>query len=208
MRFLKRLLFDDKGSAAVEFGLAIPAVIGLSMGVVEIAYIAFAEATLEGSLREAARAGVTNFAPEGTSREDYVLGIVLDQMNRFNIEGETEIKTRVYDSFSDVGRPEPFIDQGDPPNGVYDEGECFSDINQNGVWDSDMGAAGLGGSGSVVVYEARIRLRHLTPVFAMFSSSEGNSFELSAATAVRNEPFSFTNTNLGAVAPQVGDACL
>jgi len=198
---MKRLFRDHTGSPAIEFALAFPVVIGLSMGVVEVGYIAFAESTLAGAVREASRAGVTNFSPQGMSREEFVLGQITDRMTRFP-HTNIDIETVVYDSFSDVGRPEPFIDEA-PFNGVFDDGECFSDVNQNGQWDADMGQAGLGGSGGVVVYRASVDLELLTPVFRLFTGNETGTMTLSAATAVRNEPFSFVNQNLGGEADTI-----
>ena len=50
------------------------------------------------------------------------------------------METLVYDSFEDIGKPEPLTD--DNGNGSWDDGEAFIDVNGNGVWDEDMGEAG------------------------------------------------------------------
>ncbi|GEQ96794.1 hypothetical protein JCM17844_04310 [Iodidimonas gelatinilytica] len=199
--FVDRWSRDRNGAAIVEFALAFPIVIGLTMGIVEMGHIAFANATLEGSVREASRRGVTGFAPDSSSREDYVRGRVIELMEKFSLDGPVEISTQTYDSFGDIGEPEPFVD--DNANGSYDVGECFSDINQNGQWDSDMGMAGLGGAGAIVVYTADVNLRLLTPAFAWFTGSQNGSVRLSASTAVRNEPFSLVQQNNAAGAPTI-----
>ena len=134
-----KFLSDRNGTPAIEFALAFPVILGLTMGIIEIGHITFANATLEGAVREASRRGVTGFIPDNTSREDHVRGRIIEMMEIFAIEGDIGITTRVYDSFADIGKPEPFSDDND--NGTYDEGECFTDVNQNGVWDSDMGVA-------------------------------------------------------------------
>lgn len=175
------------GAGAIEFAIAFPAIIALTMGVLEISHISFAQSTLDGAVREASRRGVTGFIPQNTSREDYVRARVIDMMDVFTLKGPVAIETKVYDSFSDVGKPEPFSD--DNANGGYDAGECFTDVNQNGIWDSDMGAAGLGGAGAIVVYSAEVNLNLITPVFAWVTGRTDGTVTLAANTAVRNEPF-------------------
>lgn len=207
-RCFRNLVKKKDGATAVEFALAFPVVIAMTMGIVEIGYISFAESTLEGAVRDASRAGVTNFAPTGMTREEFVHGQIEKFMENFHLvdtdgTGGIEIETVVYDSFSDIGEPEPFIDSP-PVNGMYDEGECFTDVNGNGAWDSDMGAAGLGESGGVVVYRANVDLVLLTPVFRYLIDRESGSIRLSAATAVRNEPFSQTQQDLKGNAGQLG----
>lgn len=209
-RVFRSIVTRKEGAAAVEFALAFPVVMVLTMGIVEVGYISFAESTLEGAVREASRAGVTNFAPTGMTREEFVHSQITKFMEKFHLvdtdgTGGIEIETVVYDDFADVGRPEPFSD-ADPINGVYDDGECFTDINGNGVWDSDMGAAGLGESGGVVVYRANVDLVLLTPVFRYLIDRESGSIHLNAATAVRNEPFSQIQQDLKGTAGSLG-AC-
>ena len=67
--------------------------------------------------------------------------------------------TLVYESFADIGKPEPFTDQDG--NGAYNAGEPFVDVNGNGQWDADMGEAGLGGAERRGRLPAELRLgRH------------------------------------------------
>lgn len=196
-----KILPDRDGSPAIEFALAFPVILGLTMGIIEIGHITFANATLEGAVREASRRGVTGFIPDNTSREDHVRGRIIEMMEIFSLEGTIEIDTKVYDSFADIGKPEPFSD--DNGNGTYDSGECFTDVNQNGVWDTDMGVAGLGGAGAIVVYTANINLRLLLPAFRWMTGSEDGSIRLEASTAVRNEPFNLLKQNVGSGAPTI-----
>lgn len=187
----RRFALGRRGVAATEFALAFPVVIALTLGVIEVGYISFAKVSLEGAVQEAARRGVTGFAPSQITREEYVQSRITSAMARFPQLGPIEIDTRVYESFGDIGEPEPFAD--DNGNGVWDPGECFSDINGNGVHDADMAQAGLGGAGAVVVYSATVQLDLLTPVFR-WMTGEGEGFiTLSASTAVRNEPFNLTS---------------
>ena len=93
---------------------------------------------------------------------------------------------RVYDSFSDVNRPEPFTDDN-PANGVWDPGEEYNDSNGNGQWDADMGVAGLGAGGAIVLYTIAVDWKMLTPLVGHLV--DDGKIRLEASVAVRNEPF-------------------
>jgi hypothetical protein len=144
----------------------------------------FVQTLLEGGAREASRYGLTGQQPEGVSRDDMILQIVSE--NSFGIIDidELEMTTLVYGDFSEVGQPEPFTDENG--NDAYDAGEPYVDSNGNGSWDDDMGAAGLGGPGEVVVYEMRYDWPIMIPLFQPFF---GDHVTLQANIAVRNEPF-------------------
>ena len=175
------------GVAILEFGLAAPVVILATVGLIELGTMMFVNSLVEGALREAARFGITGFSPEGVSREERILEIVADHTNGL-VDMQTATVTQlIYPGFGDVGQPEPF-DDAPPSNGTYDLGESFQDINGNGVWDSDMGAAGAGGPGAVVLYTIAVDWPALTPMFRPFLGEDGK-IRMGASVAVRNEPF-------------------
>ena len=175
---------DEAGQAMVEFAFIAPILLGLLCGVFEFSGILFAQTLLEGGARQASRFGITGSSTGGISREDMILQIVED--NAYGIIDTTEIdmETLVYQNFGDVGQPEPFTDAND--NDVYDDGEAFDDINGNSQWDEDMGQAGLGGPGDIVVYRLRYDWTIMIPIFRPFF---GDAISLDANVAVRNEPF-------------------
>ena len=95
-----------------------------------------------------------------------------------------DLDTLVYGDFDDIGKPEPFED--DNGNKSYDAGETYSDINGNGAWDADMGEAGLGVGGDVVVYRLEYAWGVITPLMQRIL---GESVTHVSSVAVRNEPF-------------------
>ncbi|RMF16407.1 MAG: pilus assembly protein [Alphaproteobacteria bacterium] len=198
-QFLKRFCGAQEGGAIVEFALVFPLLASFTLAILDFSYVAFADASLEGAVREAARRGITGYVPSAGSRDQYVRQRILDAMAPFALDGEVVITTRVYGRFSDIGEPEPFSDANG--NGVYDAGECFTDVNQNGLWDADMARSGLGGAGDVVVYQAQVRLMPMTPFFVHLLGRSDPAITLSASTAVRNEPFSLVQegANGGAI---------
>jgi Flp pilus assembly protein TadG len=175
---------EDRGNAAMEFAFIAPIFLAMIGAIMEFSGIMFIQALLEGSAREASRYGITGFTSEGVSRDDQILAIV--EKNTFGLINldELQMTTLVYENFGDVGQPEPFTD--DNGNGAWDAGEAYTDVNGNGGWDPDMGAAGLGGPGDVVVYQMSYDWSIIIPIFRPFF---GDSINLQDNIAVRNEPF-------------------
>jgi Flp pilus assembly protein TadG len=181
---LCRRAAEDCGKAAIEFAFIAPVFLAMIGAIMEFSGIMFIQALLEGSAREASRYGITGFTTPGVSREDQIMAIIADNTLGLIDLDELQMTTLVYENFGDVGQPEPFTDAND--NDTYDAGEAFNDVNGNGAWDEDMGAAGLGGPGDVVVYRMSYDWDMMIPMFVPFF---GESISLQANIAVRNEPF-------------------
>lgn len=184
-----------RGVSALEFGLAAPVLVLSVAALIELTMMMFVAALLEGGVREAARFGITGFSPLGVSREDRIRQIVAENTIGLVDMATATVSQQIYPGFADVGKPEPFDDQA-PVNGVYDIGEPFQDVNGNGQWDSDMGAAGAGGPGDVVLYTIEVDWKPLTPLVAPLFGAAGK-IRMRSSVAVRNEPY-------GAVANGVG----
>ncbi len=184
---LARYLRREDGITLVEFALAIPILTLAVVGIMEISMVLFVSSMMEGGVREAARFGITGGAPDGQTREQRIISIVSERTLGLLELSEDDISTSVYPSFDSVGKPEPFTDNS-PENGVYDEGEDFLDINGNAIWDSDMGAAGLGGPGEIVLYRIDAEWPLMTGLLGDIMGS-GGVVPLTASIVVRNEPF-------------------
>jgi Flp pilus assembly pilin Flp len=180
---LGRLAGDRTGSAIIEFALIAPVLLILMIGTIEVALVVFVGSSIESAVLQASRFGITNAEIEGT-RADHVRDLVRERTFGFVDMDEAEIETLVYSDFSSVGKPEPFTDTNH--NGVYNAGEAFTDVNGNARWDADMGAAGLGGAGDIVLYRVSYEWGILTP---LVRSLMGQSIRQVASVAVRNEDF-------------------
>ncbi len=185
MRLRKPSLMRDRsGATIVEFALIAPVLILITVGIIELALVIFIASTIESAVFEASRFGITGNAPgAGGTREDQIREIVASRTLGLVDMDDVEIVTLVYDSFADIGQPEPFVDAD--ANGAFTAGEPFTDINGNGDWDADMGLAGLGGPGEVVVYQLTYSWGILTPVIR---NVLGESVQNVSSVAVRNEP--------------------
>ena len=175
---------DARGATAVEFALILPVLLTFFFGIIEVALSLFINSSIESAVFEASRFGVTGGTVAGVSRQDRVLAIVEERTYGLVNPATVTIDTLVYDTFSDIGKPEPFVDAN--ANAAYDAGEVFTDVNGNGVWDADMGAAGLGGPSDVVVYQLTYDWGIVTPLMRRVM---GETVEMVSSVAVRNEPF-------------------
>jgi Flp pilus assembly pilin Flp len=192
--FFSKTRRNEDGSAAIEFAFTVPLLILTIVGIMEFAMILFLGAVLEGSLRDAARFGVTGFTPVGVNREDEIVNKIASATMGLVPITASHVTALAYTDFSEVGQPEPYIDDN-PANGSYDAGESFTDINGNGQWDADMGTPGLGGPCNIVVYRVETQWSLL---LGLLASNIASPFTLTASAAVRNEPFGNTPCGGGA----------
>ena len=183
-RIFKRFAECRRGTAAIEFAFAIPALLLVTLGIIEVAMVLFVTTLAEGGLREAARYGITGQG--GGTREDQILQIVQDHTHGLIEASDATLEVWTYPGFNDVQEQEDYTDGNS--NGSYDDGEDFDDVNSNGTWDSGNGTEGAGGAGEVVIYTMVFDWDFMTPVFEVFGGPDG-TLELSASIAVQNEPY-------------------
>jgi hypothetical protein len=183
MALLASLRRCRAGSSAVEFAIILPVLLLFIVGSIEMAIVLFIGSSIEAAVMEASRYGVTK-PEEGVSRGDQVLEIVESRTYGLLDMDRVDLDTLVYSEFDDIGKPEPFTDANG--NGSYDAGEVYGDVNGNGQWDADMGKAGLGVGGDVVVYRLEYAWGVITPLMQRVL---GESVTHVSSVAVRNEPF-------------------
>ncbi len=177
---------DRSGSTVIEFAFAVTPLAMLIVAVVEFGMIMFTGVLMESGLRDASRYGITGYEVEGKSRLERIIEIVAENTLGLVDLSSAHFDVIVYKAYGDIGRGEDFVDAN--ANGTYDTGETFTDENSNGAWDSDVGSAGAGGSGDIVVYRISYDWPLLTPFAGQFIGTDG-TFPIRASIAVRNEPW-------------------
>jgi len=183
---LSEVVKDRKGSTLIEFALVAPLLTLFLIAIVEFGTIMFASILMESGLRDASRFGITGREITGQSRLEAIENIISERTIGLIDMSRARIDILVYPAFTDVGAGEDFIDGN--VNGVYDVGETYVDSNANGVWDPDIGVAGAGGSGDVVLYRIEYDWPYLTP-YALQLLGQGDALQIQASIAVRNEPW-------------------
>ncbi len=177
---------SDEGSTIIEFAFIAPLLAMLLVAIVEFGMIMFSSILMESGLRDASRFGITGREVTGLTRLESIVQIISDRTIGLIDMNVAKVEVLVYPSFSNVGVGEDFIDGN--ANGIYDAGETYMDGNGNGAWDSDIGVAGPGGTGDIVLYRISYDWPLLTPFASQFIGEAG-TFALRASIAVRNEPW-------------------
>lgn len=178
---------NSDGAAIIEFAIVAPALFLMLTGLIELGMILFTQGVMEGATNIGSRIGKTGFTTGGQTRESYIRSEVLRLSGGYLSPGSLNISILTYNSFSNIGKPEPCIVPANPPcNGA--PGVNFVDINGNGTWDQDQGAASAGGAGSVVLYRVSYPWRLFTPIMSGLLGT-GGIYNITAVAAVRNEQF-------------------
>jgi Flp pilus assembly protein TadG len=178
---IRRLARDRKGVAAVEFALVAVPVIVMLLGLIDLGMRSYIASQLQGTMDQAARKVTIGGVSTAT-----VSSFVTDRIKRI-LPGATVVVTpKSYDDFSDVGKPEP-ITTDTAPLGIYNAGDCFLDMNGNGVWDSDGGQSGNGGGDDIVYYTATVTYPAMMPMRSLLGWSSLET--VTAVMMMRNQPY-------------------
>lgn len=179
----RRLRDQDRGTAVTEFALIAPVFILTLLGIFDYTWQMYAKQVLQGTVSTAARASTL----EGNALDQAALDRkVRTEVQKVFHNADVTFKRTAYESYDDIGKPEPFTDSNG--NNRYDPGECFQDMNGNGSWDTDRGTAGSnGGAEDVVLYTASMKFARILPVWKMLGQSRDTT--LTATTVLRNQPY-------------------
>jgi Flp pilus assembly protein TadG len=180
---------DQRGVAALEFGiLCMPLTVAL-LGFLDLGYESYVRSQLQGALNKVAREASVEHPNIGDSQqtiETQIQNRVKDRMAPLVKSGTYTFTISSYDNFSSVGKAEALITDKNG-NGKYDPGDCWQDSNPNGVFDSDSSSSGVGNADDVVVYSVNIKVPRLTPVGKLIGASD--PFDVDAKSIVRRQPF-------------------
>lgn len=180
--FLRRFRRDQRGTALIEFALTAPVFLLLLVGVFDYCWQMYAQQVLQGAVSQAARLSTLEaYAEDQQALDAKVKSKVLSVFK----DADVRVKRLAYESFDQVGKPEPLTDKNG--NNVWDPGECFEDMNGTGNWESDRGTSGNGGADDVVLYQVSMKFNRVLPTWRMLGQSEEAT--LSSSTVLRNQPY-------------------
>lgn len=181
IRRVRGLVRDSRGAAAVEFGLVTVPLIIMLLALVDLGFRSYISSQLQGTMDQAARK-VTIGGVSTTT----VTNFVSDRIRRILPGATVVVVPKSYDDFSDVEKPEP-ITTDTAPIGTYNPGDCFTDLNGNGVWNSDGGQSGNGGGDDIVYYTATVSYPALMPLRKLLGWSATET--ITATMMMRNQPY-------------------
>ena len=184
---IQRLLRDKSGTSLVEFALVAPTLLLVIMGIFDVSYTMYTATQLQGAVQKAAR--------DSTLEDGYTNMVAIDArvttaVHELSSTADITFDRKSYSNFSNVAQPEDWTDSDG--NGVCDDGEAFEDVNDNGSWDADMGASGLGGARDAVLYTVTIEYDRAFPLGKMIGLPPRQ--QTVASTVLRNQPWTTQST--------------
>lgn len=184
---MRALARDTRGATLIEFGLIALPLSLVIMGIADMGYQSYLNAVTKGVLDRAART-----ASVGAMTSSQIDSFVDEQMTRIVSKQATISKVKKsYYNFSRIGKPEKILTDTNPI-GSYNSGDCFEDANNNGTYDTDTGAAGLGSADDVVYYQVTVSMPRLFPMAKLLGWSANQTS--SASVIMRNQPWANQST--------------
>lgn len=188
---LARLRRDERGATMLEFALIAPVFMLLIMGMLDLAQSQYIKTVLAGAVEKAGRDSMLQTGPSNAATID---AAVWQRVRPAVPTGSLSTTRRAYQDFGTAGKPEDFVDGNS--NSTRDTGECFQDVNGDGVWSVDSSTDGQGGAGDAVLYTATVSYPHFFPMpslLAMFPGAGQPAMSTTATstaiTVLRNQPY-------------------
>lgn len=184
-----RLCSERAGSVTVEFALvAVPFMI-MVIGSFDFAYQAYLKTVVQGALNDVARTAsleAPDLECDDGTLSDKVKCAIQRRSDVVAREATYSVRINNFYDFSTVGRTEKLITDYNK-NGAYDAGDCFVDLNENGMFDTTAGRAGVGGADDISYYIVTVSMPRLFPIDKFLPLSP--NYSISGETAVRNQPY-------------------
>jgi len=183
-KFLRSLSRNKDGATLTEFGFVAPVLILMIMGIFDMAHTQYTSALVHGAMQKAGRDLTLESAG---SLESTIDARVVDSVSAVVPANATVTLEKLsHFEFEDIGEAEEFTDEG-TLDGICNNGEPFVDANQNGQWDADRGAAGIGGARDAVLYTAVVTYPRLFPMYGLAGLPQ--EVTVRASTVLRNQPY-------------------
>lgn len=179
---VRSLARDARGATLVEFGFVALPLCLVIMGIADMGYQSYLNAVTKGVLDRAARA-----ASVGALTSSQIDSFVDQEMAAVVSKQATISKVKKsYYNFSRIGKPEKILTDTSPI-GTYNLGDCFEDVNNNGTYDTDTGATGLGSADDVVFYQVTVSMPRLFPIAKLLGWPANQT--ATSSVIIRNQPW-------------------
>ncbi len=184
---LRSLARDRRGVTVVEFAIVAPVMIMFLLGAFDMAHTLYMQGVLQGVVQKAARDSSLEDATDTTSQSTLDTR-VRQQVKLLDSDANVTFSRRFYRTFSDAAaaRAETWTVDSNH-DGVCDNGEPFTDTNNNGVRDLDGGDAGQGGAYDRTIYKVTVSYPRLFPIDRFIGGSANT--KLVASTILQNQPY-------------------
>lgn len=185
----RTVIRDTQGIAATEFALIAPVFTMLLMGSLDIGHTLYMQAVLQGTIQKAARDSSleSGTATATQTTIDTRIRTAVKKLNTSMTDSDITITRRYYKTFSTASAAQAETWTDTNTNNTCDNGEPYSDANNNSVWDRDGGNSGQGAARDITVYNITVTYPHLLPLWKILGTSSMNTVR--ATTVMANQPY-------------------
>ena len=174
----------ESGVTIIEFGFVAPILCLMILGFLDFAHWSYVRSITIGAIDEVARSASVG----GPAVDPTVFEAQVETTIKKVAKNATFVwSKKSYFQFSGIGKPEKLISDYNG-NGAYDPGDCWEDLNPNGVYDTTPGKDGVGGADDIVYYQVTVTFPPLIPL-AGFNARLGGNHTTTATTIVRRQPY-------------------
>ena len=170
-----------RGAVTIEFGMMMVPMLFLLMGSMELSYFAYVKSVISGSMRDVARSTST-----GQFTQAQLDATVRSRLADVGVApADITILTKAYQTFdSSISKPEP-LTQDSAPFGQTNIGDCYYDLNKNGIWNADTS----GGPEDILYYSVSAKHKLLFGLTDSLMGAVGGYVTIRTTSTIKNEPY-------------------
>jgi hypothetical protein len=186
--FTARLRANQRGTTLMEFAFVAPTLSLMLLAAFDFSYGQYVGSILQGEVQKSGRDAALEGGSSGLASLDGRVRTRVDTL----VENATYTITRKnFASFERAGQAEPFTEPTPPAprDGICNNGEPYSDENNNGRYDgpADAGSNGQGGARDITIYTVAVSYPRLFPLNGLLGLP--TTVTQTATTVLRNQPF-------------------
>ncbi|MCI4589966.1 pilus assembly protein [Sphingobium sp. BYY-5] len=179
---LRLLLGDRRGASVPEFALILLPLCFILFGGLEMGYQIYVRSVMLGALERASRLTTVQTVDSTTIESD-----IETTIKRVVPSASVETTKSSFYQYSNINAMERLTKDANG-NGVLDSGDCWEDVNNNGIRDvATTGLNGIGGADDIVRYNTVVTYNRILPLFRFIGI--GNIATLTASTMMRRQPY-------------------
>jgi Flp pilus assembly pilin Flp len=189
----RKIVRDQRGATALEFGLVAPVFFLIFVGIIEVGLIMFGVTTVETATAIAAREAAIG-AASGTppaDLQDNIRQRVRDIAGGLVNGNSIVVTTAVDTDYGDLGLQEPCIPEN-PTNPCNCPSGNFEDYDGDGVFDCTIAPLNLGGPGDIISIKTSYAYAFFTPLVGNLLGNASGRLIFESVAYYRNEPGSGT----------------
>nr|WP_278254226.1 TadE family protein [Sphingobium sp. BYY-5] len=176
------MLGDRRGASVPEFALILLPLCFILFGGLEMGYQIYVRSVMLGALERASRLTTVQTVDSTTIESD-----IETTIKRVVPSASVETTKSSFYQYSNINAMERLTKDANG-NGVLDSGDCWEDVNNNGIRDvATTGLNGIGGADDIVRYNTVVTYNRILPLFRFIGI--GNIATLTASTMMRRQPY-------------------